>query len=142
MDPVTLASTAVGLLVPVLKSFGDKIVDAGGDAAVTKIRALYERIKRRLTGDPYDEQLLDGVAADPRSESRARNLRDRIAELMEADAEFRAEVEALVQDAERAGATAVSAAGSGITAGGNVSQVAGGDAVGRDKISGDPQRNP
>jgi hypothetical protein len=133
MDPITLAGAALGLLTPFFKAVGDKIMEAGAATAVDKVRALYERIRGRVGGDPYDEHLLHGVRADPDSAARRRNLQERLQELLTSDDAFRADVARLVQDAEAAGATTVTATRSGITAGGNVSQVAGGDAVGRDK---------
>jgi hypothetical protein len=136
MDPITLAGAALGLLTPFFKKLGEKVMDAAAGAAVDKVQALYERIRARLGGDPYDTQLLAGVEADPDSGSRQRNLRDRLQELLESDPEFRSEVEGLVADATTAGATVVTANASGVTAGGNVAMTAGGDAVGRDKIVG------
>jgi hypothetical protein len=133
MDPATLAAAAVGLLIPFLKSVGEKIADRSGDVVVSKLGTLYERIRDRLRGDSYEEQLLAGVAADPASQSRQRNLQSRLAELFETDDTFRADIESMVQEAHTAGAPTVVAESSGITAGGNVVQSAGGDAVGRNK---------
>jgi hypothetical protein len=138
MEPVTLATAAIGLLVPFLKSFGGKVLERVGDAASDRVFALYERIKRRLSGDDYDEQLLIGVEKDSESESRQRNLGDRLAELLANDPEFARDIKELVSSAREAGAP-ITAVNTGIVAGGNVVQGAGKDAVGRDKIIGTPR---
>lgn len=140
MDPVTLAGAAIGLLVPFLKQIGEKVLDRGAEGAAGIVGDLYERIKAKFQGDRYAGQLLEGVEADPTSRSRQTNLTNQLADLLEADPDFRKEIEDLLNDAKAAG-LGVTAIDAGITAGGDVYQSAGRDAVGRDKIVGrDPGR--
>jgi hypothetical protein len=120
-----------------MKRVGEKVLE---NEATDAVRRLFERIKNKFTGDPYAEQLLAGVESDPDSKSRQSNLKNQLAELLEADADFREEVTKLVTEAQGANAQSVYAVQSGITAGRDAKQSAGRDAVGRDKVSGPSDR--
>ena len=144
MDPLSIAGAAVGFLVPVFKSMAErgltKVGEVLGDASEGAVGGLYARIKHKLAGDSYGEQLLAGVEAKPESDARRGNLETALAELIESDPEFGQQLADLIAEAEAGGAASVQAINSGITAGGDVNQTAGGDAVGRDKVThGPPQ---
>lgn len=138
MEPVSLATAVVALLVPFVKGTVAKLADRAGervaDATVDASRQLYERVRARLSGDAYNEQQLAGVQADPDSPVRRRNLEATLAELFVRDADFADEVARLVEQGAAGGGVSVHATDTGVAAGGNVTMTAGGDAVGRDKV--------
>jgi hypothetical protein len=137
MDPVTLATTVVGLLAPYLGQLGEKVVgtltDRAADAAPGVIERLYQTFKGRLRPGSYEAGQLEGLEAKPDSSARQQALAATLAEFLTEHPDVTAEVERLVAEAEQAGAQ-VQAIQSGITAGGNVSLRASGDITGRDRI--------
>jgi hypothetical protein len=139
MEPVTLATLAVGLLVTFVKKAGEKIAERtgerAGEAGADVAQRLYALIKRRLSGEQYDAQMLAGVESDPRSTTRVKNLEAVVAEHLEKDPVFASEIEGLVTEARSQGQISVSAEDSGMTAGGDMNLRAGGDISGRDRIS-------
>jgi hypothetical protein len=142
MDPVTLATAAVTLLVPFFKRLGEKALDrAGGDladAAEAKVEALYERIKAKLVGDDYNGALLQGVEADPDSPNRRANLQGALVEQLQQDEGFKAALERLVTEAQAAGAmVSIQASNTGAVAGRDFRQEVHGKGanIGRDQIN-------
>jgi hypothetical protein len=148
MDPVTLATAAVGLLVPFFKRLTEKVLDRAGsdlaDAAEAKVEALYERVKAKFTGDDYTAALLQGAEANPDSPSRQANLQSALVEQLEEDEGFKVALERLVTDAEAAGAVQIEATDTGAVAGRDFHQTAqgGGTNIGRDQISYAPPPRP
>ena len=141
MDPVTLAAAAVGLLVPFFKRVGEHVLDRAGsdlaDAAASKVEALYERVKAKLSGDDYNATLLKGAEANPDSPSRQANLQGVLVEQIEQDKGFKAALERLVADAEAAGAVTIQATDAGAVAGRDFHMTAegGGTNIGRDQVN-------
>ena len=131
MDPLSLAGAAIGLLAPMFKNALEAAGDRLSEAASDSVGALYERIKSKLSGDPYDEQLLEGFKDKPDDSARQQNLETALAAKLEEDDAFREDVARLV---EEAGGNVVQASDSGMTAGGSITIDAGGDVTGRDKI--------
>jgi hypothetical protein len=135
MDPVTLATTVVGLLAPYLLKVGEKVAgtltDRAADAAPGVVERLYRTLKSRLRPGSYEATQLEGVEAKPDSPARQQALATTLAEFLAEHPEVAAELEPLAVEAQQAGAQ-VQAIQSGITAGGNISIHAGGDVVGRD----------
>lgn len=138
MDPITLATVAVGMLVTFITKAGEQLADRAGErvgqATADVTGRLYTRIKERLSRDQYDAQLLKGVENSPDSPARRKNLETGLAELLERDPAFASEVEELVNEAKASGQVAVSARDAGIVTGGDVDVRAGRDVVGRDQI--------
>jgi hypothetical protein len=137
MDPVTLATTIVGLLAPYLRQIGEKLADTltdrAADAAQGVVQRLYQTLKARLRPGSYEAGQLEGVAAKPDSPARQQALAGSLAEYLAEHPDLAAELAGLVAEAQQAGAQ-VQAIQSGITAGGNVTIRAGGDITGRDRI--------
>jgi hypothetical protein len=140
MDPITLATTVVGLLAPFLRRAGDKLAgglaDRAADAAQALVGRLYRTLKGRLRPGSYEAAQLEGVEAKPDSPTRQQALAAALAEFLAEHPEVAAELEPLAVEAQQAGAQ-VQAIESGITAGGNVDLHAGGDITGRDRIGSD-----
>jgi hypothetical protein len=141
MDPVALAAAAVALLAPYLQQAGGVLADRAGqaiaDAALPKVKALYERIRAKLRSHSYQGALLDGVQEAPEDPGRQEILTAELAKIIGQDPQFAAELERLVSEAQAAGGVRITASDAGVVAAGNVYQQAGGDVVGRDKIGGD-----
>jgi hypothetical protein len=141
MDPASLAIAVVSLLAPYLKRLGghmaDKVADDLTDAVQGKLELLYQTLKARLRSGSYEVRQLEGVEAKPDSPRRLQALESALAEYLPSDPALTAELERLVTEVTAVGGVRVQAADAGIVAGGNVTQWAGGDIVGRDKIGGD-----
>jgi hypothetical protein len=138
MEPVTLAAVAVGLLIGFFKKAGETVADQAGEAVgqatAGAVGRLYQRLRARFADDEYDSAVLRGIEERPDSEARRRSLEGTLAERLQEDPEFAAELQRLVDEAENSGAVSVKATDSGITAGGDVAVHAGGDVAGRDMI--------
>jgi hypothetical protein len=150
MDPVTLAAAAVGLLGPFLRSIGDKTAEKTAEEvsqtlserAVPAVKRLFKALKEKLRPGSYAGNQLEGVEEKPDSDTRRQALTDALAEELEADPAFAAEVEGLVNEAEAAGGVQVTATDAGVVAGGDVHQ-SGTYVAGRDMtIGGAPPPPP
>jgi hypothetical protein len=133
MDPATLASTAIGLLGPLLGKVGEgglaRIGESITDKALEPLSRLYTGVKNRLQGDPYGKAVLAGAEERPGSQARLGALESTLAELLTADPGFATLIEGLVTEAKAAGATHIN--DSGAVAGGDVN-IRGTYAAGRD----------
>ena len=121
MDPVSLAGAAVALLGPYFAQTAGALATRAGEsiaeAAVPKVRALYERLRARLTPGSYQGTLLDGVEAQPDDPGRQEILKAELAKLLAKDPRFAAELEGLVEQAERAGGVRIASTDVGVVAG-------------------------
>ncbi|HET9610553.1 MAG TPA: hypothetical protein VFP06_13165 [Acidimicrobiales bacterium] len=140
VDPVTLAAAAVAILAPFLRRVteqtADNVSEAISDAAVPAAKRLYQAVRARLRPGSYAANQLDGVEERPDSESRQQALQAALAEELEADPSFAAELEALVTEAQAAGVQ-ITARDTGAVAGRDVHQ-RGRYVAGRDLNIGDP----
>jgi hypothetical protein len=104
MDWQQVATTAAALLTPLLPylvkagegastEIGKKI----GVAAWEKIKALYETVREKFTGDAYAEETLKRATEKPESEDRRAALAGILAEKAEADPTFGQELARLTQ---------------------------------------------
>lgn len=138
MDPVTLASTAIGLLGPLLGKIGEgglaRIGESIADKSLEPLTRLYTGIKNRLRDDTYGTAVLAGAEERPESPARLGALESTLAELLATDPEFASLIEEMVTEAKSAGAIQVS--DSGAVAGGNVN-LKGTYVAGRDMHIGD-----
>jgi len=146
VEPLSLAAAAVGLLVPYFQQAAGQVAERAGealaDAGLSKVKALYARVRAKLAPGSYRGALLEGVQAEPEDPGRLEILQAELAKLIAADPQFAGELERLVADAEQAGAVRVTAIGSGMVAGRDVHQ-RGRYAAGRDMtISSPPSKQP
>jgi hypothetical protein len=124
VDPTSLAAAAVAVLGPYLaqaaSGFAKRTGETIADGAVPAVKALYERLRSRLSPGSYQGALLDGVEAEPDDPGRQEILKAELAKLLEQDKRFAAELEGLVEAAERAGGAQITATGAGVVAGRDV----------------------
>jgi hypothetical protein len=104
MDPLSLAAMAVpivaGFLLRVGKRVAGHISQDLEDDATSKLEALYEAIKQRLSGDDFAARSLQRFEEDPENERRQGVLTEVIADAAEADESFAEELDQLVEDAK------------------------------------------
>jgi hypothetical protein len=121
MDSVSLANAAVALLGPYFAqtagAFATRAGESIADATVPKVRAVYERLRARLTPDSYQGALLEGVQAQPDDPGRQEILKAELAKLLAQDPGFAAELADLVEQAERASGVRIVATDAGVVAG-------------------------
>jgi hypothetical protein len=131
VDPVTLSSAAVGVLVAYFSRLSEDAAGATSPAA----RRLYERIKQRLSGSPGEFAHLARVEEQPGSQPRQAALRASLAALFDERSDLARELEPLIDDGVReAGAQSLVqfVRDAGIVAAGDVRQV-GANVAGRDQ---------
>lgn len=92
MEPITLATTVVGLIMPYLKAIAQK----AGDVSIEKVGQLYKMIKEKLSGDSYAEETLKRIEEDPNSASRKAALEGVLDEKIKADPTFASELEKFI----------------------------------------------
>jgi murein L,D-transpeptidase YcbB/YkuD len=135
VEPVSLAASAVALLVPYLERVAGRVAeqatDALADAAIPALKRLYEAVKARLRPGTYAGNQLQGVEERPDSEGRQQALRSALAEEVESDPAFAAELDRLVSQAQTATGVRVTATDVGVIAGRDA-HLRGGYVAGRD----------
>jgi hypothetical protein len=144
MDPLTLATAAVSLLVPHLARVAGRVAGSVSedldDAVAERIDRLYQSVRTRLSGDPLAGGALAQLQAQPEDGCRQGSVQYALAHLVQIDPAFGAALARLVDDARPvAGARPqVAVSNSGATAvRGNVTITANdGCAVGRDAVFG------
>jgi hypothetical protein len=141
MEPLSLAAAAVALLAPYLQQAGGVLADRAGEAianaALPKVKELYERVRAKLRPGSYQGALLDGVQEAPGDTGRQEILKAELAKVISQDRQFAAELERLVNEVQAVGGVKITASDAKVVAGHDVYQWAGGDVVGGDKIGGD-----
>jgi hypothetical protein len=103
MDPISLATGAVALLIPFLAQMGGRVAEHMGDALArsgpTMVEQLYQRVRARVTGEPYAEQALQRLEQQPDNDRRQRAFEDALADLLQAEPAFAEDIRRLVEDA-------------------------------------------
>ncbi|MEA2672394.1 MAG: hypothetical protein QOG45_2614 [Chloroflexota bacterium] len=140
MDPLTLATSAVTLLMSYFGRLGGRAAERAGDdlgdALTSRLEQLYTSIKGRFVNDRLASASLAQLRAQPDDARHQGSLQYALAQILEADPAFGAALSRLVEDARSAGASPrVTISDSGATAvgGGSVTITAhGGSAAGRD----------
>ena len=124
MEPLSLAAAAVALLVPYLQQASGVLAyrtgEAVADAALPKVKALYERVRSKLSPGSYQGALLDGLQEAPEDVGRQEIFKAELAKAISQDSEFTAELERLVSEAQAAGGVQIAASEAGVVAGGDV----------------------
>lgn len=93
MDPVTLATSVVGILMPYLVKGGEAIAKKAVDATIEKAGQLYQTLKQKFSDDPYAKETLKRVEEEPNSESRKAALTGVLEEKIKADPSLASELE-------------------------------------------------
>lgn len=140
MDPVTLAAAAITVIRPFLGKFADaaaaKAADAAADKAVSGASALYQAIRKRMTGEGYHEAILNGAEDQPGDEDRVDTLARTLASIVKADPDFARTIADLVGQTTNQNIVVTD---SGAAAGGDIT-ISAANAAGRDLIIGDTDR--
>jgi hypothetical protein len=106
MDPISLATSAVALLIPFIIQMGGRVAEHMGDALArsgqTVVERLYQRVRARVTGEPYAEQALQRLEQQPDNDRRRRAFEDALADLLQAEPSFAEDIQRLVEDAGHA----------------------------------------
>ncbi|RRR77627.1 hypothetical protein [Streptomyces sp. RP5T] len=135
MDPAALAATAVAVLLPYLHQLAGRVTertaDALSDSGLPKVQQLYQALKERLRPGSYAGNVLEGAEERPDSEGRQQALGAALAEELERDPDFAADVERLIAQAQEPGGATFSVTDSGAVAGRDVVQ-RGRNVAGRD----------
>jgi hypothetical protein len=144
MDPVTLATGAISLLVPHLAKTGKVVVDKVGqevwDKVSNKVEKLYETIKNKFIGNDYAIQTLKRLEEKPEEKDRQSAMHSVLKEVLVEDAQFQKMLSQILAEAKQAGGNSViQIYGSGTAAThGGVAAGERGYAAGRDMIIGRP----
>jgi uncharacterized protein YceH (UPF0502 family) len=145
MDPVSLATSAAALLAPYLLRGADRAVgnvaDAASDAAVAKVRQLYQWLQGVLAGKRAD-RALQRLERDPGNDDYRVAFQVELAEVIESesrtDPAFAVTLERLVEAARMAGGVSLTQATDvGVVAGRDVYQ-RGRNVAGRDMTMNNP----
>lgn len=135
MDP---AAAAVAVLVPYLGQLGGhlagRVATELTEAVMARLDHLYDRIKARFAGDRAAGRALQRLEERPQDQLRQASLQDMLAEALEADPRFAAELAAMVAEIRTMAPTLtqVSISQSGATALGGDVRMSGETVAGRD----------
>lgn len=142
MDPVTIATSAVSLLVPYLAKGGRAIADKVGkdvwDKVSNKVETLHETIKNKFSSDDYYSQTLKRLEEKPEDKGRQSNLESVLKEVLAEDTQFQKMLSQLLNETKEAGGDSIiQVYGSGAAAThGGVAAGERGYAAGRDNVIG------
>jgi len=106
MDPLTLAQSAVGILIPYLVKAGKAVVEEAGPVW-EKVKAVHAAVKSALGGDGLGAQTLERVEENPEDTTWREPLAATLAEALEKNATLAEELQSLVADAEASGADVI-----------------------------------
>jgi hypothetical protein len=132
----------VAFLAPVLpyllgkvEGAADKAVDAFGDEAWKRVRAVWIKLRPKVEEKEGAREAAEALGRDPEDETARGALQFQLRTLLRADPEMAAEIEQLLQEGQRAGVInnegvivygGVHADRGGVAAGGNIYGGAGG----------------
>lgn len=107
MDPATLATNAVLLIVLYLAKAGETIAEKAGqavwDSFAEKAKALYESLKAKFAGDEDAATALKQLENKPDSEGRQAALKEVLEEKIQADPTFAEMLRQLVPEVKQSG---------------------------------------
>jgi hypothetical protein len=121
VEPFSLAAAAVTLLAPYLERLAGRVAeqatDTIADAALPTVKRLYQTVKAKLRPGSYAGNQLQGLEERPESEGRRQAMRTALAEELESDPTFAAELERLISEAQAAGGIRITATDVGVVSG-------------------------
>lgn len=111
----TIATTAVSLLIPYLKSLreemakkaGEEVGAKAGETAWIKAKQLYETVKAKFTSKPDASKVINALEKKPDDEDTQAAVRFHLKDLMASDESFARELATLLKEAAEAGADTV-----------------------------------
>jgi hypothetical protein len=130
MDPLALATTAVGFLTPYVAKAGEKAVEEVGKKLPAFVGNVWQAIMTRFKDSPVAAETARDLAAKPEEADNQAAFRKELRKLLETDATFAAELERLLDNAQQQSGDTIRNQGSGAVAmHGGVAAGAGGVAV-------------
>lgn len=130
MDPITLATTAVGFLSPYLVKSGEKAAEELGKKLPDLASRVWNAVTAKFKGKPAAEEAVKDMAARPDDADNQAAFRKELRKLLEADPQLASELERLLTSGQRGGGDIISNTGSGaITTRGGVAAGGGGVAI-------------
>jgi hypothetical protein len=107
MDPLTIATSVVNLLIPYLSKAAESLTDKAANAAWEKLEALFAAVKAKLSGNAYAEETLKRAKEEPQSKSRQAALVGVLEEQIEHDTTFAETLRRLLSEAKDSGAESI-----------------------------------
>lgn len=98
MQPIELATLAVGFIAPYFAKGGEAVAKKVGEAAWDKIETVYTNIKNKLADDAYAKKTLKRVEDEPESETRQAALVGVLVDTLKADPTFAETLEKLLDE--------------------------------------------
>ena len=127
MDPLTTA--VVTILGKYAVDKGASLLKEAGQAAADAAGKLFQKVMERLKADPAEARNAERFEKNP--EAYQAPIADAVDEKVKSDADFAAQLKALLAEYEKAASVSITQTGSGAVAtGGSVAAGAGGIAVG------------
>lgn len=111
----TIASTAVALLVPYLKSVsegfakkaGEELGEKSGELAWTRAKQLHQLVKSKFSAESSGEKAISALEKVPNDADTQAAVRFQLKDMMEVDEEFARQIATILKEADRAGADTV-----------------------------------
>lgn len=104
MDPQAIAAMTVNVIGPYLARAGEALAKEVGQVALDAMKSIYRTVKESLAGDSYAEETLERVEEEPQSESRLTALESLLEERLQADRDFAAALQGMLEEVKEAGA--------------------------------------
>ena len=96
MEPITLATSVVGMLMPYLIKGGEAVAKKAIDESFQLASQLYQKVKEKFSNDSYAKETLKRVKENPDSEARKAALTGVLEEKIKDEPTFGAELEKLL----------------------------------------------
>jgi hypothetical protein len=96
MEPGTLITSVIGVLMPYLIKGGEAIAKSAVDESFQLASKLYKTIKKKFSDDSYAKETLRRIKENPVSEVRKSALAGVLEEKIEADPDFKITLEKLL----------------------------------------------
>jgi hypothetical protein len=96
MDPASIAAALGALLAPYLKKVAEDFAGEAGKYVQGRAKALWVRLRARLSGDPRAKEALDHFEADP--EGRKAEFEEVVGSRVAGDASLRDELAAAIAE--------------------------------------------
>jgi hypothetical protein len=133
MDPLTLATTAVGFLSPYLVKAGEKAAEKIGEKLPETVGKVWNAITARFKGKPAAEEAVKDLVTMPDDEDNQAAFRKELRKVLEAEPAFAAEFARLLTTAQsQAGDTNIITGSGAVATQGGVAAGEGGIAIGGD----------
>ena len=128
MDPGSLATAAMGLLLPHLKNAGEKAVEKLGEKLPDAVGKLWTAIFEKFKGKDTEEAVGE-LVAQPEDQQVQTAVTYQLKKALEKDSTFLSELEQLLKVAKETSGTIINTGSGAVATGGGVAAGEGGVAV-------------